>query len=90
MTVLALLVVVLLVVGAASLALLEVLVKRADVAAAMVLASVPVQALFVGNEPALHLPSGTTVYVTDMVAASIFAAALARILRLKRFDRFQQ
>jgi hypothetical protein len=89
-TVMALLGVVLLVAGAASLVLLEVLIKRPDVAAAMVFATIVVQALFVDKVPALPLGGTTHVYVTDLVAASIMAAALARVLRLKRFDRFQR
>ncbi|MEK6442230.1 O-antigen ligase family protein [Pseudonocardia sp. T1-2H] len=90
MTVLALLGVVLLVAGAAGLVLLEVLLKRADVAAAMLFATILVQALFVDKVPALQLPGETRLYVTDLVAASIMVAALARVLRLKRFDRFQR
>jgi hypothetical protein len=88
-TVLVLLGVVLLVAGAAALTLLEVLIKRPDVAAAMLFSTAVVQALFVDKVPAVQL-SGTHVYVTDLVAASIMAAALARVLRLKRFDRFQR
>jgi hypothetical protein len=87
---LALLGVVLLGAGAAGLALLELLIKRADVAAAMLFATVLVQALFVDRVPALQLPGDTRLYVTDVVSASILAAALARVLRLRRFDRFQR
>ena len=80
----------LLVAGAAGLVLLEVLIKRPDVAAAMVFATIVVQALFEDKVPTLPLGGTTNVYVTDVVAASIMAAALARVLRLKRFDRFQR
>ncbi|MDT0353774.1 O-antigen ligase family protein [Pseudonocardia charpentierae] len=85
----ALLGVVLLVAGAAGLVLLDVLIRRPDVAATMLFSTAVVQALFVDKVPALQL-SGTHVYVTDLVAVSITAAALARVLRLKRFDRFQR
>jgi hypothetical protein len=89
-TVLALLGVVLVVVVAASLILLEVLIKRPEVAASMLFAAVVIQALFVDKVPALQLSGTTHLYVTDMIAAPIMAAALARVLRLRRFDRFQR
>ena len=56
----------LLVAAGLSVAALEVLLDRADVAAALVLGSVVVQA-FVDRVPALVLPGGVQVYVTDEV-----------------------
>jgi len=84
----ALLGVVLLVAAAAGLAVLKVLVKRADAAAAMLFITVLVQALLDDKVPALELPGGTRLYLTDIVSVAIMAAALARVLRLKRFDSF--
>jgi len=80
----------LLVVGGLGVALLELLIRRADVAAALVLGSVVVQAYFIDQVPALVLPGGVQVYVTDMVSGLLLGAAVLRLLRLPRFDRFQR
>ena len=81
---------VLLVVGALGVALVELLVRRADVAAALVLGSVVVQAAFVDSVPSLLLQGGTRVYVTDLVSALLLGAALLRLLRMHHFDRFHR
>jgi O-Antigen ligase len=78
----------LLVVGGLGVALLELLIRRADVAAALVFGSVVVQAYFIDRVPALTLPGGVQVYLTDMVASLILGAAVLRLLRTPRFDRF--
>jgi hypothetical protein len=80
----------LLVIAALGVALLELLISRADVAAALVLGSVVVQATFVDRVPSLMLQGGTRVYVTDLVFGLLLAAALARLLRLRRLDRFHR
>jgi hypothetical protein len=80
----------LLVAGVLGVALLEVLISRADVAAALVLGSVVVQAYFVDRVPALALPGGVQVYVTDMVVALVVGAAVLRLLRLRHFARYQR
>lgn len=80
----------LLVAAALGIALLELLLRRADVAAALVFGSVIVQAYFIDRVPALVLPGGVQVYLTDMVASMILGAAVLRLLRLPRFDRFQR
>jgi hypothetical protein len=80
----------LVVVGALGIALLELLITRADVAAALVLGSVVVEATFVDRVPSLLLPGGTRVYVTDLVSGLVLAAGLARLLRLRRFDGFHR
>ena len=80
----------LLVAAALSVAMLEVLVTRADVAAALVLGSVLVQAYFVDRVPALVLPGGVQVYVTDVVVSLVAGAAVLRLLRQRRFDRYQR
>ena len=66
------------------------LIRRADVAAALVLGSVVVQAFFVDRVPALVLPGGVQVYVTDVVASLVVGAAVLRLLRQRRFDRYQR
>ena len=81
---------VLLVAGGLGVAVLELLIRRADVAAALVLGSVVVQAYFVDRVPGLVLPGGVQLYVTDVVAALVLGAALARFMRLRRFDRFHR
>jgi O-Antigen ligase len=80
----------LLVAGGLGIALLELLIRRADVAAALVLGSVVVQAFFVDKVPALVLPGGVQVYVTDVVVALVLGAAVLRFLRLRRFARYQR
>jgi hypothetical protein len=80
----------LLVAGGLGVALLELLIRRADVAAALVLGSVVVQAVFVDIVPSLVIPGGTRIYTTDLVSALVSGAAVARLLRLRRFDRFQR
>ena len=80
----------LLVAAGLGIALLELLIRRADVAAALVFGSVVVQAYFIDRVPALMLPGGVAVYLTDMVASLILGAAVLRLLRLPSFDRFQR
>jgi O-Antigen ligase len=80
----------LLVVGGLGVALLELLLRRADVAAALVFVSVLLDAVFGNRMPALVLPGGVQVYVTDMVASLILGAAVLRLLRTPRFDRYHR
>jgi O-Antigen ligase len=81
---------VLLVAAGLGVAALELLIVRPDIAAALVLGSVVVEATFVGSVPSLALPGGIQVYVTDMVSGLLLGAAVARLLRLRRFDRFHR
>jgi O-Antigen ligase len=80
----------LLVAAGLGVAMLEVLITRADVAAALVLGSVVVQAFFVDKVPALILPGEVQVYVTDVVASLVVGAGVLRLLRQRRFDRYQR
>jgi hypothetical protein len=89
MTAMLLLTPVLMVAGLVGVALVELLIRRPDVAAAMVFGAVIVQAVFVDQVPSIHL-GGPRVYATDLVSASIAAAGVARILRLRRFDRYHR
>jgi O-Antigen ligase len=80
----------LLVAAGLGIALLEVLIRRADVAAALVLGSVVVQAFFVDSPPGVVLPGGVQVYVTDVVASLVVGAAVLRLLRQRHFGRYQR
>jgi O-Antigen ligase len=80
----------LLVAAGLGVAMLEVMIRRADVAAALVLGSVVVQAFFVDRVPALTLPGEVRVYVTDVVVSLVVGAAVLRLLRMRRFDRYQR
>lgn len=80
----------LLVVGGLGIALLELLLRRADVAAALVFVSVLLDAVFGNRMPALVLPGGVQVYVTDVVSGLILGAAMLRLLRRRDFDRYHR
>ena len=80
----------LLVVGGLGIALLELLIRRADVAAALVFVSVLLDAVFGNRMPALVLPGGVQVYVTDVVSGLLLAAAMLRLLRRHNFDRYHR
>jgi O-Antigen ligase len=80
----------LVVAAALGVALLELLIRRADVAAALVFVSVLLDAVFGDRVPALVLPGGVQVYVTDVVASLVLGAAVLRLLRLPRFDRYHR
>jgi len=80
----------LLVAAVLGVALVELVINRPDVAAALVLGSVVVQAVYVDAVPSLVLPGQMRVGLPDVVSALVFAAAVARLLRLRRFDRFHR
>jgi hypothetical protein len=75
--------------GLVAVALIEILIRRPDVAAAMVFVAVIVQAVFVDQVPSIHL-GGPRIYVTDVVSASVAVAGVARVLRLRRIDRYHR
>lgn len=77
----------LLVAGCFGVILAELLIERPDIAAALVLGSVVVEAFYVYSVPSLIFPGQIRVSVTDLVSALVFAAAIARLLRLRRFHR---
>ena len=80
----------LLVVAGLGVGALEVVLRRADIAATLVLASVVVQAYFVDSVPAIVLPGGVQVYVTDVALSLVVGAALLRLLRQRRFGRYER
>ncbi|MCI0690120.1 MAG: O-antigen ligase family protein [Sporichthyaceae bacterium] len=72
------------VVLAASLAVLEVLIRRAEVGAALVLGVTVFKAALVESAPTINLPGGVAVQLHDIVFALLLAAGLARLLRVSR------
>jgi hypothetical protein len=74
----------LLVVGALSIALLDLVVRRAELGAAFVLVAMLLQAAFVNQVPSLYLHD-TRIELTDLLFTFVAAAGLARLLRVRRF-----
>jgi hypothetical protein len=70
-------------------ALLELVIRRADVGAALVFLSAIAQAVFIYEVPGVRV-AGARVGVTDVVAVTVLAAAAARCLRLRRYDRYRR
>ena len=70
--------------------LLEALIRRADVGAALMLGMMVVQAVLVSSVPAITLAGGIRVLPFDIVFGLILVAAFARLLRLTRFAPFQR
>jgi hypothetical protein len=81
---------VLLVAAGLGVALLELLIRRADVAAALVFLAVLDDAWFVKRVPALVLPGGVQLYVTDLVSGLLVGAGVLRLLRRRHFHRFHR
>jgi O-antigen ligase len=75
---------------ALGLGLLEALIRRADLGAALILGVMLVQAVLVSSVPAITLAGGIRVLPFDMVFGLVLAAAFARLLRLTRFAPFQR
>ena len=80
----------LLVVLMLSIALLEVLIRRAELGAALVLGLTVLQAVLVDRVPALTLPGDIRVLPYDVVFTLLVAAAVARLLRMRRFSALQR
>jgi hypothetical protein len=70
--------------------LLEALIRRAELGAALMLATMLLQAVLVNSVPAITLFGGIRVLPFDMVFGLVLAAACARLLRLPRFAPFQR
>jgi hypothetical protein len=71
-------------------ALLEALIRRAELGAALVLGLMVLQAVLIDRVPALTLPGGIRVVPYDVVFTLLLAAAIARLLRMRRFSAFQR
>jgi hypothetical protein len=69
---------------------LDVLVRRAELGAALLLASAVVRAIFVSRMPSVMLMGGTRVDVTDVVSTLVLGAAIARLLRTRRYSTEQR
>jgi hypothetical protein len=70
--------------------LVDVLVRRADVAAGLLIASTIVAAFFARLVPAVTLPGGMTVGSTDVIATLVLCAAFARLLRMQRLNTYHR
>ena len=70
-------------------ALLEALIRRAELGAALVLGLMVLQAFLIDRVPALTLPGGIRV-LPYPVFTLLLAAAVARLLRMRRFSVFQR
>ena len=70
--------------------LVDVLVRRADVTAALLIGSTLVASFFARAVPSLTLPGAITVGSTDVIATLVLCAASARLLRLRRLNTYQR
>jgi O-Antigen ligase len=68
--------------------LIDVLVRRADVAAALLLGSTLVDAFFANAVPSLALPGDIRLGSTDIIATLVLCAAFARLLRMRRLGTY--
>ncbi len=81
---------VLVVVAALGVAVIEVLVRRAEVGAALLLGAAVMSATLVTRMPSVILPGGVKVQVHDVAFTLVLVAAVLRLLRLPRFTRWQR
>jgi O-Antigen ligase len=70
--------------------LVDVLVRRADVTAVLLIGSTLVDAFFAREVPSLTLPGDIRVGSTDVVATLVLCAAFARLLRMRRLNAYQR
>jgi hypothetical protein len=70
--------------------LIDFLVRRADITAALLLGSTVMDAFFAGAVPSLTLPGDLRVGSTDIIATLVLAAAFARLLRIRRLNTYQR
>lgn len=82
--------VVLLAVAVLGVALTEVLMRRADVAAGLVLGVTVLNAVLLDQVPALVSPGGMRLQVYDVVFALLLGTGTLRLLRVRRFTGFQR
>ena len=80
----------LLAVAALGVALTEVLLRRADIGAGLVLGLTVLNAVLLDQVPALTLPGGMRLQVYDVVFALLLGAGTLRLLRVRRFTGFQR
>ena len=70
--------------------LVDVLVRRADVTAALLIGSTLMDAFFANAVPSLTLPGDMRVGLTDIIATLVLGAAFARLLRVRRLDTYHR
>jgi O-antigen ligase len=70
--------------------LADVLVRRADVTAALLIGSTLIDAFFAREVPSLILPGDMRVGFTDVIATLVLCAAFARLLRMRRLNTYQR
>jgi O-antigen ligase len=69
---------------------IDVLVRRADVTAALLLSSTLIDAFFANAVPSLTLPGDMRLGSTDIIATLVLCAAFARLLRMRRLSPYQR
>ena len=77
-------------VAVAGVALIEALVRRAELGAGLVLGTAVLYAALVDRVPSLTLPGGIRVELHDVVFAFLLGAAVLRLLRMRRFTALQR
>ena len=77
-------------VGAVGIAVTEVLVRRAEVGAALLLGATLISVILDRRVPAVMLPGGIRVELLDVAFALVLAAAILRLLRMPRFTPWQR
>jgi O-Antigen ligase len=70
--------------------LVDVLVRRADITAALLIGSTLMDAFFASAVPSLTLPGDMRVGFTDIIATLVLGAAFARLLRIRRLSTYQR
>jgi O-antigen ligase len=70
--------------------LIDVLVRRPDVTAALLIGSTLIDAFFAREVPSLILPGDMRVGFTDVIATLVLCAAFARLLRMRRLNTYQR
>ena len=70
--------------------LIDVLVRRADITAALLIGSTLMDAFFANAVPSLTLPGDMRLGSTDIIATLVLCAAFARLLRMRRLSPYQR
>jgi hypothetical protein len=71
-------------------AAVELLMRRAEVGAALLLGATVLSAILVGQVPSLTLPGGVRVQIHDVAFALVLVAAILRLMRMTRFTAWQR
>jgi hypothetical protein len=76
--------------AAVGVAVVDVLVRRAELGAGLLLGAALLNATLVGRVPSLTMPGGVRVQLHDVAFALVLAAAILRLLRIRRFAPVQR